>query len=137
LTVLSRCLQFNLKRLPQATIRELLTRVLGDEKLEAEPAAIAEIARARRDGSMRDGLSLLDQAIAFSGGAKLTRAQAEEMLGVVGRRILFEILDAVAANQAERVARMRWQKLDAQGARLSRSAERSCGDPATCGRAAN
>src|SRR5205807_9718371 len=91
---------------------ELLTRVLGDEKLEAEAAAIAELARAA-DGSMRDGLSLLDQAIAFSGGAKLTRAQAEEMLGVVGRRILFEILDAVAANQANALLAC-VQKLDAQ-----------------------
>src|SRR4051794_28195507 len=67
-TVLSRCLQFNLKRLTQATIRELLTRVLAEEKVGAEPGAIAELARAA-DGSMRDALSLTDQAIAFAGGA--------------------------------------------------------------------
>jgi DNA polymerase-3 subunit gamma/tau len=111
-TVLSRCLQFNLKRLPQATIRELLSRVLRDEKLEAEAGAIAEIARAA-DGSMRDALSLLDQAIAFCGGRKLTQAQAEEMLGVVGRRVLFEILEAVAANKADALLAC-VQKLDSQ-----------------------
>jgi DNA polymerase-3 subunit gamma/tau len=56
ITVLSRCLQFNLRRLPAALIRELLAKVLGEEKLAAEPGAIAELARAA-DGSMRDGLS--------------------------------------------------------------------------------
>lgn len=98
-TVLSRCLQFNLKRLPPVTIRELLTRVLKDEGIGAEPAAVAELARAA-DGSMRDGLSLLDQAIAFCGGKELRRAQIEEMLGTQGRQLLLEILRAVAAGDA-------------------------------------
>jgi DNA polymerase III subunit gamma/tau len=97
-TVLSRCLQFNLRRLPAATIRELLARVLAEEKIEAEPGAVAELARAA-DGSMRDGLSLLDQAIAFAGGKPLARAQVEDMLGTQGRQVLFEILAAVAGGQ--------------------------------------
>ena len=100
ITVLSRCLQFNLRRLPAVTIRELLGKVLAAEGLQAEPAAIAELARAA-DGSMRDGLSLLDQAIAFAGGKPLARAQVEDMLGTQGRQILFEILRAVGAGQGD------------------------------------
>src|SRR5690348_8180163 len=111
-TVLSRCLQFNLKRLPQATIRDLLTKVLKEEKVGAEPGAIAELGRAA-DGSMRDALSLTDQAIAFAGGKPLTREQTEEMLGLVGRRTLFDVLEAVAnGDSAAALACM--QRLDAQ-----------------------
>jgi DNA polymerase-3 subunit gamma/tau len=111
-TVLSRCLQFNLKRLTQSTIRDLLTKVLAEEKVGAEPGAIAELARTA-DGSMRDALSLTDQAIAFAGGAALTRAQTEEMLGVVGRRTLFDVLEAVANGDAAAVLGC-VQRLDAQ-----------------------
>jgi DNA polymerase III subunit gamma/tau len=100
ITVLSRCLQFNLRRLPAALIRDLLGKVLAAESLQAEPGALAELARAA-DGSMRDGLSLLDQAIAFAGGKLLSRAQVEDMLGTQGRQILFEILRAVAAGQGD------------------------------------
>ena len=95
ITVLSRCLQFNLKRLPQNLIRDNLTDILKEEAIESEPAALAELARAA-DGSMRDGLSLLDQAIAFAGGMGLKREGVEEMLGTVGRRTLFEIIEALA-----------------------------------------
>ena len=101
-TVLSRCLQFNLKRLPQAIIRDLLTRVLEQEKITAESGAVAELARAA-DGSMRDGLSLLDQAIAYGGGTALQRTQVEEMLGTQGRRRLYEVLRAIADGSAEAV----------------------------------
>jgi DNA polymerase-3 subunit gamma/tau len=94
-TVLSRCLQFNLKRLPQALIRDALADILKQEGIEAETAALAEIARAA-DGSMRDGLSLLDQAIAFASGAALTREGVEAMLGTGTRRNLFALLDALA-----------------------------------------
>ncbi len=96
ITVLSRCLQFNLKRLTPALIRDTLIEILKQEAVEFEAPAIAEIARAA-DGSMRDGLSLLDQAIAFSGGAVLTREPIEEMLGTGGRRNLFALLDALAS----------------------------------------
>ncbi len=95
-TVLSRCLQFNLRRLPLSVIRDQLARVLEQEGIDFEPAAVAEIARAA-DGSMRDGLSLLDQAIAFSGGGPLERSPIEDMLGTAGRQVLYSLLQAVAA----------------------------------------
>jgi DNA polymerase-3 subunit gamma/tau len=94
ITVLSRCLQFNLKRLPISVIREQLAKVLELETIGFEPGAVAEIARAA-DGSMRDGLSLLDQAIAFSGGAPLQREPIEDMLGTSGRQTLFRILGSL------------------------------------------
>ncbi|MEW6167870.1 MAG: DNA polymerase III subunit gamma/tau [Pseudomonadota bacterium] len=99
-TVLSRCLQFNLKRLPLGVIRDQLARVLEAECVSFEPGAVAEIARAA-DGSMRDGLSLLDQAIAFAGGETLRRAAVEDMLGTSGREALFAILHAIAGRDAE------------------------------------
>jgi DNA polymerase III subunit gamma/tau len=112
ITVLSRCLQFNLRRLPVALIRELLGKVLAQEGLKADAGALGELARAA-DGSMRDGLSLLDQAIAFCGGKELARPQVEDMLGTQGRHILFEILRAVAAGQGEALLAC-VGKLDAQ-----------------------
>src|SRR5882757_5756598 len=78
-TVLSRCLQFNLKRLPVALIRDALADVMNKEGAAFEAPAIAEIARAA-DGSMRDGLSLLDQAIAFAGGGTVRTEAVEEMI---------------------------------------------------------
>ena len=111
-TVLSRCLQFNLRRLPAALIRELLAKVLGQENLSAEAGALAELARAA-DGSMRDGLSLLDQAIAFAGGKPLARSQVEDMLGTQGRQVLFEVLRAVASGKGDAVLAC-VEKLDAQ-----------------------
>ncbi len=93
-TVLSRCLQFNLKQIPQAQIREQLAHVLGQEQVEFEPGALALIARAAQ-GSMRDGLSLLDQAIAHGGG-KVLEPAVREMLGTVGEEYLFQLLDALS-----------------------------------------
>ena len=100
ITVLSRCLQFNLKRLPQNLIRDTLADILKEEAMEFELAAVGELARAA-DGSMRDGLSLLDQAIAFAGGLGLKREGVEEMLGTVGRRTLFEILGALGRGDGQ------------------------------------
>ncbi|MFP5507112.1 MAG: DNA polymerase III subunit gamma/tau [Gammaproteobacteria bacterium] len=94
-TILSRCLQFNLKRLPLAMIGEYLAKVLGEEGIESEPAALAEIARAA-DGSMRDALSLLDQAIAFGGGA-VREAEVRAMLGSIERGHIYDIVRALAA----------------------------------------
>ncbi len=82
-TVLSRCLQFNLKRLPVALIAARLQQVLEPEGIPFEPAGLRLLAQAA-DGSMRDGLSLLDQVIAFGGGT-VTEAQVREMLGTVAR----------------------------------------------------
>src|SRR5712664_4976750 len=78
-TVLSRCLQFNLKQMPPAAIVAHLGKVLSQEQVPAEPEALALLARAA-SGSMRDALSLLDQAIAHGGG-RLTARSAADMLG--------------------------------------------------------
>ncbi|HPB75622.1 MAG TPA: DNA polymerase III subunit gamma/tau, partial [Chromatiaceae bacterium] len=94
-TVLSRCLQFNLKRLVPEEIATQLAHILTVEAVPFEAPALALLARAA-DGSMRDGLSLLDQAIAFGGG----RVGAEDiraMLGTVGRDMSLRLLQALAA----------------------------------------
>jgi len=82
-TVLSRCLQFNLKRLPVSLIAGRLQQVLELEGIGFEPAGLRLLAQAA-DGSMRDGLSLLDQVIAFGGGT-VAEAQVRDMLGTVAR----------------------------------------------------
>jgi DNA polymerase-3 subunit gamma/tau len=102
-TVLSRCLQFNLKRLPSAAIADRLTHIAREEKIPFEPAAIELLARAA-DGSLRDGLSLLDQLIAFGGG-NLTAADASAMLGTIDRSRTVQLLEALAAGDAAGVMR--------------------------------
>jgi len=92
-TVLSRCLQFNLKQLPPALISAHLQYVLEQEKITFESGAIALIARAAQ-GSMRDALSLLDQAIAFSAG-KVEEAVVRTMLGAIDQGYLFDLLAAL------------------------------------------
>ncbi|HYH43614.1 MAG TPA: DNA polymerase III subunit gamma/tau [Burkholderiales bacterium] len=94
-TVLSRCLQFNLKQIPHAQIQARLQHILGEEGLESEPAALALIARAAQ-GSLRDALSLLDQAIAHGGG-KVEADATRLMLGAVDQTYLHAILRALAA----------------------------------------
>ena len=94
-TVLSRCLQFNLKQIPQQQIAERLRFVLDAEKIVFEPAALALIARASQ-GSLRDSLSLLDQAIAYGGG-RVDEASVRAMLGAVDQQHLYAILDALAS----------------------------------------
>jgi DNA polymerase-3 subunit gamma/tau len=93
-TVLSRCLQFSLKRLPSTLIAERLKFIAGAENLQFEPAALALLARAA-DGSMRDALSLLDQLIAFGGGA-LQEQDARAMLGTIDRGHVIRMIDALA-----------------------------------------
>jgi DNA polymerase-3 subunit gamma/tau len=92
-TVLSRCLQFNLKQLPPALIAAHLQYVLEQEQIVFEPAAINLIARAAQ-GSMRDALSLLDQAIAFS-ASKVEEAIIRTMLGAIDQGYLFDLLEAL------------------------------------------
>ena len=94
-TVLSRCLQFNLKNMPPAAIAAHLARVLGAEAVAFDAGALDRIARAAA-GSMRDALSLLDQAIAFGGG-EVREPAVREMLGVVDGAWLESILDALVA----------------------------------------
>jgi DNA polymerase III subunit gamma/tau len=94
-TVLSRCLQFNLRRLPLALIAERMRAILDAEGIAYEPAGVRLIAQAA-DGSMRDGLSLLDQLIAFGGG-RATEAEARAMLGTAARDHVVRLADALAA----------------------------------------
>jgi DNA polymerase III subunit gamma/tau len=93
-TVLSRCLQFSLKRLPASLIGERLKFIAAAENLAFDPAAMALLARAA-EGSMRDALSLLDQLIAFGGGA-LNEADARTMLGTIDRGHVGRLIDALA-----------------------------------------
>ncbi len=95
-TVLSRCLQFNLKRLDEAQIRGQMVKILDAEGLPAEPGAIALLAH-DADGSLRDGLSLLDQAIAYTAG-RLDEAGVRAMLGTVDRDRVGALLAALAAS---------------------------------------
>ena len=98
-TVLSRCLQFNLKPMPPALVAQHLGEVLEQEQVACEPAALNLLARAAA-GSMRDALSLTDQAIAYGGG-KVEAAAVEAMLGTVRRDYLFDLLDALAAHDGD------------------------------------
>ncbi|MFD0738656.1 DNA polymerase III subunit gamma/tau [Lysobacter koreensis] len=102
-TVLSRCLQFNLKRLDEAQIGGQITRILAAEGIAAEPGAIRQLSKAA-DGSLRDGLSLLDQAIAYTGaggGVELGDNAVAAMLGTVDRTRVGALLDALADGHGE------------------------------------
>ncbi|MDR1888194.1 MAG: DNA polymerase III subunit gamma/tau [Zoogloeaceae bacterium] len=94
-TVLSRCLQFNLKQMPLSAIVEHLGRTLNAEGVPCEPDALTHIARAAA-GSMRDALSLLDQAIAHGAG-RVEAALVRDMLGTVDTSYLLDILAALMA----------------------------------------
>ena len=100
-TVLSRCLQFNLRPMAPETVLEHLTRVLAEEAVPAEPQALRLLARAAR-GSMRDALSLTDQAIAFGSG-QLQEATVRQMLGAVDRSYVFRLIDALAQGDGKTV----------------------------------
>jgi DNA polymerase-3 subunit gamma/tau len=97
-TVLSRCLQFNLKRMPVALIGEHLAKVLDAEKIPHDPVAIRLVAQAA-DGSMRDALSLTDQLIAFGGG-KVDEKSARGMLGTIDRDHVSKLGRALASGDA-------------------------------------
>ena len=100
-TVLSRCLQFNLRPMAPETVLEHLTRVLANENVPAEPQALRLLSRAAR-GSMRDALSLTDQAIAFGSG-QLQEAGVRQMLGAVDRSYVFRLIDALAQGDGKTV----------------------------------
>ena len=100
-TVLSRCLQFNLRPMAPETIREHLAKVLEVENVPAEVQALRLLARAAR-GSMRDALSLTDQAIAFGSG-QLTDATVRNMLGSVDRSYVFRLIEALALGDGKTV----------------------------------
>jgi DNA polymerase-3 subunit gamma/tau len=97
-TVLSRCLQFSLKRLPVDEIAAQLEKILAAENVEHDAASVRLLARAA-DGSMRDGLSLLDQAIAFGGG-RVAENDVRTMLGAIDQNVVERLLTGLAANDA-------------------------------------
>jgi DNA polymerase-3 subunit gamma/tau len=97
-TILSRCLQFNLKRLSPEQIDSQMAYILGQEKIECEPAALKLLSRSA-DGSMRDGLSLLDQAISFGDG-EVKLETVTQMLGIVAQQPVDNILFALAKGDA-------------------------------------
>jgi len=100
-TVLSRCLQFNLRPMAPDTVLSHLGSVLQQEAIEAEPQALRLIARAAR-GSMRDALSLTDQAIAFGGG-QLQEDAVKQMLGSADRTYVFQLIEALASGDGKSV----------------------------------
>src|SRR5918993_4579731 len=98
-TILSRCQTFHLKRVPQAELRAHFAAIAAKEGVGAEPEALSMIARAA-DGSVRDGLSLLDQAIALGGaegGGAVTAEAVRGMLGVPRRGLVLDLMEAVMA----------------------------------------
>ncbi len=103
-TVLSRCLQFNLKQLPPALILAHLQYVLGQENIPFENGALNLVARAAQ-GSMRDALSLLDQAIAYSSG-KVDEGLVRTMLGAIDQGYLFDLLQTLRAGDGPGLLRI-------------------------------
>ncbi|MGB4064579.1 MAG: DNA polymerase III subunit gamma/tau [Azonexus sp.] len=97
-TVLSRCLQFNLKQMPALAITKHLSQILQAEEIPFEAPALTLVARSA-SGSMRDALSLLDQAIAHGAG-RVEEVQVRSMLGTVDQDYLFSILDALQGGDA-------------------------------------
>jgi DNA polymerase-3 subunit gamma/tau len=101
ITVLSRCQRFDLKRVPQATLLEHFLSILTKENITAEPAAVQLISRAA-DGSVRDGLSLLDQAIALAMGKGISAESVMNMLGLSDRTQVWALLENIVhGNSAE------------------------------------
>ncbi len=117
-TVLSRCLQFNLRPMASQTVLEHLQTIVQAEHIEADTAALRLIARAAR-GSMRDALSLTDQAIAFAGG-RLDEGGVRQMLGSVDRSHVVRLIEAIAAGDGaglvQAVEALRTLGLSAAGA---------------------
>ncbi|WP_175955996.1 DNA polymerase III subunit gamma/tau [Burkholderia sp. BCC0405] len=100
-TVLSRCLQFNLKQMPAGHIVSHLERILGEEQITFEPQALRLLARAAQ-GSMRDALSLTDQAIAYSAN-EVTESAVSGMLGALDQTYMVRLLDALAAGSGPEI----------------------------------
>jgi DNA polymerase-3 subunit gamma/tau len=110
-TVLSRCQRFDLKRVPQETLVEHFGKIAQAEKVEISPEALALLARAA-DGSVRDGLSMLDQAIAHGGGV-VDAPQVRDMLGLADRSRVLELFDKVMRGDAAAVVALIGEMHDA------------------------
>ncbi len=100
-TVLSRCLQFNLRPMAPETVYEHLVQLMQTEQVSTDDASLRLLSRAAR-GSMRDALSLTDQAIAFGNGT-LAEANVRQMLGAVDRSYVFRLIDALAQGDGKAV----------------------------------
>ena len=100
-TILSRCLQFHLKNMVPERIVDHLEHVLGQESVEFESAALWSLARSA-DGSMRDALSLTDQAIAFGSG-KVLESQVRDMLGSIDQQTVYQLAQALAQHDAKQL----------------------------------
>jgi len=98
-TVLSRCQRFDLKRIDSERLAEHLTNICAKEGVKVDPDGVALIARAA-EGSARDGLSLLDQALVQKPGASVTAADVREMLGLADRGRILDLFDAIAKGDA-------------------------------------
>ncbi len=114
-TIKSRAQLFQFRSLTFQEIAGALEHIAREENLQIEPGAIAVLARAA-EGSVRDGLSLLEQAIAYSGG-KITDAQVRELLGVVAEEVLDDLVEAIASHSAEQALTL-VQRLHAEGHNL-------------------
>jgi DNA polymerase III subunit gamma/tau len=114
-TIKSRAQLFQFRSLAFQEIADALARITEEEKLKIEPGALAVLARAA-EGSLRDGLSLLEQAIAYSGD-KITDAQVRELLGVVAEEVLDQLISAIDAQSAEQALTL-VQRLHADGQNL-------------------
>jgi DNA polymerase III subunit gamma/tau len=114
-TIKSRAQIFQFRSLTFQEISEALTHIVKEEKLRIEPGAVAVLARAA-EGSLRDGLSLLEQAIAYCGD-EITDAQVRQLLGVVAEDVLDELIAAIANQSAEKALEL-VQKLHAEGHNL-------------------
>ena len=114
-TIKSRAQLFQFRSLAFREIADALERITKEEKLKIEPGAVAVLARAA-EGSLRDGLSLLEQAIAYSGD-KITDAQVRELLGVVAEEVLDELISAIIEQSAEKALTL-VQRLHGDGQNL-------------------
>ncbi|MHB8755254.1 MAG: DNA polymerase III subunit gamma/tau [Candidatus Acidiferrales bacterium] len=114
-TIKSRAQLFQFRSLTFQEIADALDRIAKEENLKIDPGAVAVLARAA-EGSLRDGLSLLEQSIAYSGD-KITDAQVRELLGVVAEEVLDELVEAIANHSAERALTL-VQRLHAEGHNL-------------------
>ncbi|WP_137179156.1 DNA polymerase III subunit gamma/tau [Roseomonas sp. AR75] len=100
-TILSRCQTFHLRRVPQEQLRAHFAKICAAEAVTAEEEALAMVARAA-DGSVRDGLSILDQAIALAGGAGVTAQAVQEMLGLAERGLALSLMEALMGGDVAR-----------------------------------
>lgn len=107
ITVISRCLQFTLRPLAIDEITEHLTDILNKEHIQAEQDAIWQIAESGQ-GSLRDALSLTDQAIAYGQGA-IQHQDVKDMLGLIDRTIIYDLVLAIHQNQQQRVSQLLMQ----------------------------